>query len=542
MNFHISPPGWVDCEAKPNEGLDLLGLRNPVQRIGNAILNGITSITPNIRYLSLRSWIIWRFSQSGLPASWKSFQDFSNRVECAITLGNVLVGDTSTAIVGSDKAKEILSSRTKELKLERLVKSQTAVDIYASSCSDLGISFDSEIGVAGISKELGLPLAKVVENQVSATAFGSSLKGDPQLAKVPREYLAEFGKAVQLSRISNPEKEPLIAALFSRSPFESPETYQGRIATFGILLSLADRYGGDLTEDEFFKACVHPPTYLSPVLTSYLDRWVGYLVRDMIAVVHEFIFSELLQIIEPICGRNGFTTIETAKRKMLSREKGFKNILRSVGLDIRSNSIGDMPFVEFRKRIDAVLGRVSEYPTGLCRWKKSLLTEQNIINLAMDDYEHTLALAPMAWLIARKRIKTEERSWIYQALSDEGHSRLGLRQVIVPTLAKWERENYSLRKVWDDLVETTVQQHLRISHDRLRINQKRDVSCVALSEERLSYKQGMRPGRTLSRIPQAIGWLIQLGLIKEDGLTVRGKAELQRILTSLRKGSKNESS
>ena len=38
-------PDWVSFEAEKTEGLDLLGLRAPVQRIGNDLFDGITTVS-----------------------------------------------------------------------------------------------------------------------------------------------------------------------------------------------------------------------------------------------------------------------------------------------------------------------------------------------------------------------------------------------------------------------------------------------------------------------------------------------------------------
>jgi hypothetical protein len=45
-------PDWISFEADKSEGLDLLGLRAPVQHIGNQRFDGVTTVTPKLRYLS----------------------------------------------------------------------------------------------------------------------------------------------------------------------------------------------------------------------------------------------------------------------------------------------------------------------------------------------------------------------------------------------------------------------------------------------------------------------------------------------------------
>lgn len=61
----MSAPRWVEGNATTT-GLDLLALRRPVQVIQGRLLNGITTITPRIRYLSLRTWLI---TGTGAPRS-----------------------------------------------------------------------------------------------------------------------------------------------------------------------------------------------------------------------------------------------------------------------------------------------------------------------------------------------------------------------------------------------------------------------------------------------------------------------------------------
>ena len=43
----IQAPTWVSSGAVITGGLDLLGLRLPVQFIGGTLLDGVTTVTPN---------------------------------------------------------------------------------------------------------------------------------------------------------------------------------------------------------------------------------------------------------------------------------------------------------------------------------------------------------------------------------------------------------------------------------------------------------------------------------------------------------------
>jgi hypothetical protein len=51
----VEAPEWIESGATPTGGLDLLGLRLPVQTIGLSLLNGVTTVTPSIRYIAIRA-------------------------------------------------------------------------------------------------------------------------------------------------------------------------------------------------------------------------------------------------------------------------------------------------------------------------------------------------------------------------------------------------------------------------------------------------------------------------------------------------------
>ena len=71
-DFAHSPgmPELVVSEGKDVSGLDLLGLRAPAEAVANRLMNGVTTVTPTIRYISFRSWLILRYLNLGGPNNW----------------------------------------------------------------------------------------------------------------------------------------------------------------------------------------------------------------------------------------------------------------------------------------------------------------------------------------------------------------------------------------------------------------------------------------------------------------------------------------
>ena len=48
-------PQLVESAAVSSSGMDLLGLRSPAETVAYSLLDAITTVTPNVRYLSVRA-------------------------------------------------------------------------------------------------------------------------------------------------------------------------------------------------------------------------------------------------------------------------------------------------------------------------------------------------------------------------------------------------------------------------------------------------------------------------------------------------------
>lgn len=114
-----------------------------------------------------------------------------------------------------------------------------------------------------------------------------------------------------------------------------------------------------------------------------------------------------------------------------------------------------------------------------------------------------------------------------------GIFRIGRRDVVIPKVEEFTRENRSVPEAMGELITRTVQQHLRIAWSRFAPPQGKDVSVLVADLDTWSRKSGFEAGRTDSRLWVAISWLRQLGLIEEDGLTSSGERALARCLKTL---------
>jgi len=244
-------PDWVDSEAEPIRGLDLLGLRLPAQAIGNILLSGITTISPTTRYLSIRAWIIRTFELSGLPATWKAIEDFAASIESAVVLGNLLVNPHMPGLVGPDRAHPLVESGTDPLPLGRLVV-QLAFNTYAGPSEALGLSLTLPSGLPALTSERGKPLADEFEKSVQGTRFRAALAGGPLPESVSRDVLREFGERVRVDAIPPGESALLLNAIMPADPgIVAGANERNRIATYVVLLELADSLKREPQDSDF---------------------------------------------------------------------------------------------------------------------------------------------------------------------------------------------------------------------------------------------------------------------------------------------------
>jgi hypothetical protein len=151
-------PDWVSLGAEKTEGLDLLGLRAPVQRIGNDLFDGITTVTPKVRYLSVLTWITRRYTEARLPNGWSPFSRFAEAQEAMIVLANRMQSKTILNLVGVTKADELLRGEGQRLPLPRLAQN-IAYNIYVTTSRQLHLTHDEGSAIGGLTKDRGLKLA-----------------------------------------------------------------------------------------------------------------------------------------------------------------------------------------------------------------------------------------------------------------------------------------------------------------------------------------------------------------------------------------------
>ena len=213
--------------------------------------------------------------------------------------------------------------------------------------------------------------------------------------------------------------------------------------------------------------------------------------------------------------------------------------LRALHLLGASEAVSDLSFRQLYSRVEAKLSGGLEQRRGLSRWTSDLI-EPRLYTLAQRSGAGALTLAVVAWIMAAIRVgaAVKENRQESDSLSYQGWRRFGLRDVILPELERFHREDRPLRDVAAELAYRTVQQHLQIAWSRLQADVRRDVALLtAEGSQWFSRGKGFSGGRTASRLQQALGWLTQLKLIDGNGITTDGDLVLQRALRILPEGA-----
>ena len=531
----LQAPEWISSGAVITGGLDLLGLRLPVQTIGRSLLDGVNTGTPSVRYLAFRAWLIHRYGQSGKPDSWQVFEAFAARIESALVLGNLVEDPSISGLVGSDEALRRLALGEARIQLSGLVKSPAA-GIYTGPSDQLGISTSRDNAVPALVRERGLPLAMAVNQRLASVPIVERLIRQDDVGAVSIDDLHEFGGLVRVDRVPDNERELLLAAII---PPEPRSAERNRISTYAALLYLAELGEKPPNETNFLDTACSSGRFGEPLIDPVADGWTIYCVRDAIAVTQE---SILAAVMGEVLGQSDSGLIgidrDAVIGALMERVEEHDSALRDLNLIASTESVSDLTFNELESRLRSRLS-VSGATAGLVRWS-DILIEPLLYRRALNSGAGALSLAVIAWIMADLRVGDAVREDIpeYRSLSYQGWRRLGLRDVVLPELERFRRENRPLREVAAEMAVRTVNQHLQITWSRLQVDLRRDVALLTAEGNKLFARgKGFVAGRTASRIQRAIGWLEQLHLIDPKGITADGEVVLQRALATLAKGA-----
>lgn len=505
-------------------GLDLLGLRAPAESVAVSLMNGVTTISPLVRYLGLRAWTIHRYAVLGGLNSSDDLRRFAGKVEAAVAYSNELREAPASGAVGGRFASKNLQTADGLLPLRPLTQN-LALDAYAGPSQDLGISWRRR-PVAGLSKERGVALAEAVAQTLSHAPVLSAidLAADEQPASLTD--LALLRDVFPLDQPAEPERRLLIDAILPREPRVNELS---RVATYALLLWLARRDGARIEETTLFETARDANPDVPACLHPTCDGWLRFLVRDCLVATHEKAVSDVLAVLRSEVGI-GFMRKERALERIVATT--WSSSLQAVGLP---DLDGETPIKELCRVIEDVCGPATEQG-GIGRWDTPP-DELSIIATTLNsaDPGASACLLPVAWVVAERRLRAglAANTPDIDLQGGPALARIGVREVILPAVTSWRSSSQSIRVVIAELVARSVDQHLRIAWSRLQADPRRDVAVVVSDGTEWMAQADLNAWRATSRVYQAVNWLGQLGLVDEEGTTDEGDAALDRAISVL---------
>lgn len=534
ISERIPPPAFVDLEVTAGGGLDVLGLRLPGQSIRDTLLNGVTTVTPTVRYLSLRTWLLHRYATAKPrpPDRYSAFVEYARRAESAFVLGNLMLGQVDTTLVGSREATRRLIDHQTNYPLDPLAE-QPATRIYAGPSQQLRLTEAARPSIPKLGRENGLPLVEAVEEALGKTVLGERLRSANRLDRASPAELTEFGQAADVRNIPEAERQALIRAILPEAPLDDERP---RLATYAALLALGGplAVGQSLGDEAMIGEAVRPDRRIPRPLWDILDGWLLYAVRDAIAVPAEFTLQTMRDALERLdpegSGIDADLLVgQTLADSMAEQEE----TLREFGLLEVDETLRGLSLTALADRTaDCTFGTVVD--RGIRRWSGGL-TEPAIYGAAKGVGPGAIALGILGWLMVERRVGTGVREGEHRTLplSRGLARRIGLKQVVLPRLDQWRQEDLAVEDVLGEYAHIVIDQHLRIAWSRMAQDPKRDISVLHRDGNRLMVGASFGPGRAATRLKEAIGWLEQLQLLDGRRTTAEGRAVLERAVEAL---------
>lgn len=526
----LDVPDWIDSGITGTNGLDLLALRAASMRIGNSLLDGITTVTPSPRYLSFITWITFRYWKSEGENSRTAYLAYARKLEAAIVLGNHIAFPGIQGLIGSDA--QVIRTGDGNVSLDISVRA-LGTAVYRGAAEQLGLLYtDPSFNVPKLTVARGIPLAMKLDELARKSTLGRRLADEALPDSATEAELGEFGALMKVDRFSPSEKEVLIKALLPSNPSTPME--RNRVASYGAFLACA--VGGQASNEfrRMLEQSVWRTRELPKEFDRILDRWSLFLVRDLLAVAHEYAFSVVLDSLrgDEIQVPSYVDRAEVIRRAVQQTSQ-LDIVFRDLGIGVGGKSYTTLSYRELAAGVVAVTSREERVHQGLRRWEGGL-QESDVIRVIRATPRAAPWLLPIAWLLIERRVGEGVRTGrnTFHILSQDGYSRLGLEQRVFPLLEDFRARDISLLDAVAELADLTVEQHLHTAWARLA-NNRNEVSTLLADGEKWIFRKAFRPGQMDSRLAQVWNWTSQLGWTTPEGLTLDGQRVLDQILATL---------
>lgn len=235
------------------------------------------------------------------------------------------------------------------------------------------------------------------------------------------------------------------------------EAERRRLASYTLLLWLAREKQAFVEEADAFIAAQERSPVLPTSLHAITDGWLGYVVRDLLAVCHEAVFDAVMREVEGVTEARKSPALACEVVAALvqgTREKD--EALRELKILKKGESITTFSFEIVHERIKPACSNQLEVSNGLRRWNGGL-NETVLYKLAQTSREAAIALLPVAWSLVAQRIdpKSETTPLQRDILHVGDIYQIGIFEVVLPKVAEFIEQKRSFLEV--------TAEHLRVA-------------------------------------------------------------------------------
>jgi hypothetical protein len=514
MQERIAYPEWTDYKNK--NGLDPLGMQNGSIDLYQRLLPGISNVTLRIRYFGLYAWLAAVYAERERHTSLASWQRTIRRAEALYALVASHHQDNA-GVAGSRWAGRNRSAPT--------IRFSDNADPGASGTKYLkqpwgayGAAYGSQLFETGVlgsaaGHEIPVPSAEFGDALAKAFADGAGKLLDRyyaaiQRGDVPQDELEAFAALLPSSiGEDSVERQLYEDLLFARGKLQRPEDLNRR-DTLLILLNAAEHlqhspgvmdarwllYAGC---DEEGRAFTVPDA-----LRQQRERWWVYQANDLLHFSYETLLKFALDTLETYPAGISLATLIGA----------------------------------------CVTGIEDASPSGPATWRQFVRDTKLAANPADLNDEHSEAFLadlagvgageneicpPEAALAALKLIgvlyqRTRERTDLIGAELG-GLNREGFHSLVTESAFLASVEEHSVSDALAKLIEQRViKRHLWVAHRKFR-HQGDYTFLIEADDGLVRLRATSGPVFTNPRMGSALGFLTDLHLIDENGLTPLGR-------------------
>lgn len=517
----LAYPDWT--EYKKKSGLDPLGMQNSSINLYQRLLPGVSNVTLRIRYYGLYAWLASVYARNVRDTNPRTWQTFVRRAEAVYALAAQTRGDEG-GMAGVQWAQRKLAA-----------VQDTAVDFAPHADPDgegppylqqawgaYGAAYASqlfEIGVYAVAKEHQIPVPSPEFGEALARAFEESA-GElalrffnvVQSGVVTREDLDEFAELTPSSIPEDSDERRLYQdLLFAAGPLQRPADLSRR-QTLLLLLAGADHlqetpdvgsarwllYAQASQDDRAFATG-------NPSLDQQRLRWSVYQANDLLHYSYEALLKYCLDALEEFPS--------------------------GVALDrLIAEAVSDMSTVP--ENWPATWGDFLEetIPANNANGESPLSERRLVETIDETSGTNQKTSAEAAWAALQLLVIVLKRAQEISAAVKADLAHLdpdGFHSLVTETAFLGARSDVNFTRMVARIIEERViKRHLWVAHRKFRY-QNDYTFLIEMDDGRVRPRAQAGPVFTNPRLGPAIGFLEDLFLIDDQGLTPRGRALLE---------------